>query len=62
MKSIILPSAFKNSIINIILASYEIMITLNTPVIETMHDETNDGYRADGQVNDNENVRIEYIG
>lgn len=37
MKSIILPSAFKNGIINIISASYEIMITLNTPVIETMH-------------------------
>ena len=60
MKSIILPSTFKNSIINIISASYEIMITLNTPVIETMHDETNDGYRADEQVSDNENVRIEY--
>lgn len=62
MKSIILPSAYKNSIINIISASYEIMITLNTPVIETMHDETNEGYRADGQVSDNENVRIEYSG
>lgn len=27
-----------------------------------MHDETNDGYRAGGQVSDNENVRIEYSG
>lgn len=33
------------------------------PLLKTcMHDETNDGYRAGGQVSDNENVRIEYSG
>lgn len=37
MVDFILPQLSKNSIINIISASYEIMITLNTPAIETMH-------------------------
>ena len=37
MVDFILPQLSKNSIINIISASYEIMITLNVPVIETMY-------------------------
>lgn len=37
MVDFILSQLTENSIINIISASYEIMITLNVPVIETMH-------------------------